>query len=133
MLLVATYVAESPIAGMGLFAGVDLALGQVIWDFHPGVDCRLSEAEVAAFPEPYQARLRHYLYREESGLLVFCGDNIRFMNHADDPTCGEYADGRTFMRRAVRAGEELTIDYHAMDADTREQGFQHHAPGENRW
>ncbi|MCB9549484.1 MAG: SET domain-containing protein [Myxococcales bacterium] len=133
MLLVPTVVAPSPIAGMGLFLAADLPAGTVIWEFHPGVDCRFTADEVSAFPEPFQARLRHYLYQEEDGLYVLCGDNTRFMNHADDPTCAEFPDGRTFLRRDVQAGEELTIDYHALDAETRAHGMQHDAPGANTW
>jgi hypothetical protein len=122
MLRVPTYVAPSPIAGVGLFAAKRLPAGCVIWEFTEGVDWRITPEEFHLFPEPYRSRLRHYLYEEDTGTLVLCGDNAKFMNHHPDPNCDDTPDQYTVTKRAIRAGEELTCDYRAFDAESRLNG-----------
>jgi len=123
MLRVPTYVAPSPIAGVGLFAATDLQAGLVIWEYEEGVDWRIPPAELARFPEPFQSRMRHYLYLDESGLYVLCGDNAKYMNHSDDPNCDDSGGTHTVVRKSVRAGEELTCDYRLFDVETRKWGL----------
>lgn len=122
MLCVPTYVAPSAIAGVGLHAATDLPAGTVIWAYTEGVDWRLSAQELAGFPEPYRTRLRHYVYQEDDGTFVLCGDNAKFMNHSDTPNCDDPEGAHTVTNRYVRAGEELTCDYRAFDLETRRQG-----------
>ncbi len=122
MLRVPTIVKPSPIAGMGLFAGTDIEEGTVVWEYREGVDCRLEPEQVQAMPEPYQSRLRHYLYLDESGVYVLCGDNAKFMNHQDEPNCEDPEGEHTITRRFIRAGEELTCDYRSFDMESRELG-----------
>lgn len=119
MLRVPTFVAPSPIAGVGLFAATDLPAGTIIWEFTEGVDWRISPEEFALFPEPYRSRLRHYVYEEEDGAFVLCGDNGKFMNHAESPNCDDPEGAYTVTNRHVRAGEELTCDYRAFDRESR--------------
>ncbi|HSG08719.1 MAG TPA: SET domain-containing protein [Longimicrobiales bacterium] len=123
MLRVPTFVATSPIAGVGLFAATDLPAGTVIWDFTEGVDWRIAPAEFELFPEPYRSRLRHYVYEEDSGTFVLCGDNAKFMNHSDVPNCDDPEGEHTITNRYVRAGEELTCDYRSFDRESRLAGM----------
>jgi len=131
MLRVPTYVAPSPIAGVGLFAAGELPAGSVIWEFTEGVDWRITSSELLLFPEPFQERLRHYLYLEDSGLYVLCGDNAKYMNHSDDPNCDDTGSVRTITRRRVFAGEELTCDYRLFDCESR-TGLRFASPPESR-
>jgi SET domain-containing protein len=123
MLRVPTYVAPSPIAGVGLFAATDLPANAVIWEYAEGVDWRIAPAELMLFPEPFQSRLRHYLYQEESGAYVLCGDNAKYMNHSDVPNCDDTGGEQTVTMRAIRAGEELTCDYRLFDLEARTFGL----------
>lgn len=122
MLRVPTFVAPSPIAGVGLFAATDLPAGTVIWEYTEGVDWRIAPAEFGLFPEPYRARLRHYVYEEDDGTFVLCGDNAKFMNHSDVPNCDDPEGAYTVTNRHVRAGEELTCDYRSFDRESRVNG-----------
>lgn len=122
MLCVPTYVAPSDIAGVGLFAATDLPARHVIWRFTEGVDWRIPPEDLKRFPEPYRSRLKHYLYLEDSGLYVLCGDNAKYMNHADEPNCDDSGKVATITLRAIRAGEELTCDYRLFDLESRENG-----------
>jgi uncharacterized protein len=123
MLRVPTYVAPSPIAGMGVFAAKDIEAGTVVWSFEEGVDWRIHPEEFEAFPEPYRTRFRHYVYLEDTGFYVLCGDNTRFMNHSDMPNCEEPPGAFTIASRLIKAGEELTCDYRIFDRESREMGL----------
>ena len=123
MLRVPTFVAPSSIAGVGLYAATDLPAGTVIWEYTEGVDWRISHEELALFPEPYRSRLRHYVYEEDDGTFVLCGDNAKFMNHCDDPNCDDPEGAYTVTNRHVRAGEELTCDYRSFDVESRTRGM----------
>lgn len=134
MLRIPTYVAPSGIAGMGLFTGVDLEPGTIIWEYTEGIDWQISPEELEDFPEPYRSHLFHHAYLDESGSYVLCGDNARFMNHADDPNCDDSGEVHTVVRRPVRAGEELTCDYRLFDVEARREGlfFELEAQGRSR-
>jgi hypothetical protein len=124
MLCVPTYVAPSRIAGVGLFAAKALPAGSRIWEYTEGVDWRIPPDELEHFPEPYLSRLRHYLYQEESGVYVLCGDNAKFMNHHPDPNCSDADPEFTITIRPVRAGEELTCDYREFDLVSKRNGLE---------
>lgn len=123
MLRVPTYVAPSSIAGMGLFAATRLPKGTVIWEYTDGVDWRIGPTELSLFPEPYQTKLRHYTYQEDSGIYVLCGDNAKYMNHSEQPNCDDPEGEYTVTNRAIRAGEELTCDYRTFDLEARSVGL----------
>ena len=123
MLRVPTFVAPSPISGVGLFTVTDLPSGMIIWEYDDSVDWRMTHAELDAFPEPYRTRLLHYVYEDQPGVFVLCGDNAKFMNHADDPNCEDPEGAFTLARRDIRAGEELTCDYRTFDLGSRLKGL----------
>jgi len=118
MLLIPTYIARSPIHGIGVFAADDIPAGSRIWAFDAEVDWRLTADEMRSFPEPYQTRLRSWSYLDDEGLYVLCGDNARFMNHADSPNCLDIEGPYTITARDIAAGEELTCDYRTFDRET---------------
>lgn len=125
MYLVPTFLAESSIHGIGVFAGVPIPAGTRIWEFHDGVDWKLTPEELASFPEPYQSRFRMYCYLGSDGLYVFCGDNAKYMNHSDAPNCDDPEGLYTVTNRTIEAGEELTCDYRAFDVEAVVKGLDY--------
>jgi uncharacterized protein len=119
-LSVATYLRNSRIHGVGVFAADFIPAGTVIWDFTPGVDWRLAPRELEAFPEPFQTHLRRYAYLDESGDYILCGDNARFMNHSPLPNCDDRGSVTT-ASRDIQPGEELTCDYRTFDLEFSEE------------
>lgn len=118
MLKMPTYLAASPIHGIGVYVAHPVAAGTVLWEFDPPVDWEIPPEEMASIPEPYQTRLRHFSYLDVSGVYVLCGDHARFMNHAADPNCDD--TGRsTVAARDIESGEELTCDYRSFDMESR--------------
>lgn len=129
MLRVSTYLAPSRIAGVGLFSSDHLPAGTRIWEYTEGVDWKMTAEELSRFPEPFQSRMRHYVYLGDSGLYVLCGDNARFMNHSTAPNCSDADPQFTITLRAIEAGEELTCDYREFDVESRLQGLSFQAVG----
>lgn len=117
MFRIATYLAPSGIHGIGVFTAERVPAGTMIWEFTDGVDWRIEGEALARFPEPYQTMLRHYCYREPDDTYVLCGDNAKFMNHADEPNCDDPDGPRTVANRDIEPGEELTCDYRTFDVD----------------
>jgi uncharacterized protein len=123
MLMVKTRVGPSEIAGLGLFAAQDIPKGAVTWQFMPGYDLLLTQAEIEALPEPARSNLLDHTYHDAgTGLYVLCADNARFMNHAEEPnTAGVHVkgaiEGYDVATRDIKRGEEVTCDYRVFDAD----------------
>lgn len=78
-LLIPHFTAPSAVHGTGLFSGVALQAGALIWCFQPGLDrrCRLS-----GFQESDRLAALHYGYINPASpdWLVICGDKARFWN-----------------------------------------------------
>lgn len=127
MFLIPTYLAESPIHGIGVFTPKPLPAGTLIWEFHPGVDWRLTPEELERFPEPYQSQFRSYCYLTPEGIYIFCGDTAKFMNHSDTPNCDDPEGRFTITNRDIAAGEELTSDYRTFDMESAEKGIHLYA------
>ena len=121
MFLIPTQLKPSSIHGTGVYAVEPIAAGTAIWEFTEGVDWRIEADDLAAFPEPYQSRLRVWAYLDFDGRYVLCGDTAKFMNHSDDPNCEE-PEGQTVAVRDIAAGEELTCDYRTFDVESMERG-----------
>ena len=118
MFLVPTHVGPSAIHGLGAFASAPIPAGTAIWRFEPAVDWRIPPGDLERFPEPYQSWFRTYCYLAEDGLFVYCGDNAKYMNHATEPNCDDSGMMGTVTLRDIAAGEELTCDYRAFDAES---------------
>ncbi len=121
MLRVKTRLGPSQIEGIGLFADEDIAAGTETWRFDPGFDQVFPPEALDDLPHTSRAQLLNYTYaHEQTGELVFCIDNARFMNHADEPNtkgvhdAGEIA-GFDIATRDIRKGEEITCDYRLFD------------------
>ena len=115
MLLVKTYLAESSIAGIGLFAGEPITRGTKIWELREGFDVVFEASLPDTLPEVACSFLLDHAYEHHSdpSKMILDGDNCRFLNHADDPNldfsnrhaCCGYAN------RDIAEGEELTCNY----------------------
>jgi uncharacterized protein len=119
MLLVPTYLAPSPIHGIGLFAAAPIAAGTPVWRLDERFDVAVDEPSVASLDTVAQLQVQRYAYSDpERRVRILCADDARFFNHADDANCRDDPSSTGEVTVAVRdiaEGEELTWDY-------REQG-----------
>lgn len=120
MLCVPVQVRPSPIHGLGVFATEPIPQGTEVWRFTPGFDLDLDPRVLEEQPPHARARLLHYGYLDPwLNRFILCCDDARFINHSDTPTlCGDRVTDRygvDFAARDVGAGEELTLDYQAVE------------------
>ena len=124
MLIVETYLGQSPIHGLGVFAKYDLPKGTVLSRFMPPMDSQFHHQLMLSLTPVEQSYLKMYAYRSIfTKLWVLNGDNDRYMNHSTDPNTTMDPDGgsENIALRDVEAGEELTCDYSSFDMEWREK------------
>ena len=118
MLLVKTRIGPSTIHGIGLFAAEFIPKGTMTWRFDRSVDGIYTKSEVDRLAEPKYTEIlgMHFAYlSKQTGRYVDCGDDARFMNHADEPNTIEVVkeeeERPNVAARDIQKGEEITIDY----------------------
>lgn len=116
MLTIKTYIKESLVDGIGLFATYQISKGDLVWQYHPDVDLTFSEERWAQMqkslsPWSYDS-LRNYSYKE-NGQYIVCLDQAQFMNHSDlNFNVGNSKDlKKMYALRDIEAGEELLCNY----------------------
>jgi SET domain-containing protein len=129
MMTVRTYISQSSIAGIGIYAAEFIPKGTVIWMRGP-LDITVSDEAMAALPLPAREQLSHHVYVDAAtGERVLCGDNARFMNHSEEPNTGQVSPDIEVALRDIEAGEEITCDYRSFDLDCRAKGLDFHPNG----
>ena len=122
MMLIRTRVAPSPIHGMGLFTVEPVPRGTPVWRFEPGFDRAFSPEQFAALPPLAREHTRWFSFVDGAdGQRVLSGDHACFMNHSSSPNTGVPPHSTepitTVALRDLAAGEEITCDYFAFDAE----------------
>ena len=117
MMLVPTYVAPSPIEGVGVFAAEAIAAGTLIWELDPALDRLIRKDEITSLPPLFQSFVERYgyPYPHDPQVLIVELDNGRFMNHADRPNTIFSDPDAGYTLRAIGQGEELTCNYAEFD------------------
>lgn len=117
MLLVPTYVAPSPIEGVGLFAADDVPAGTRIWRFDPLFDRVMTPSAIAALDPVQQDYVERYgySYQADRSLTVLESDNGRFMNHSDMPNTDFKSADAGYALVDIPAGSELLCNYGEFD------------------
>lgn len=116
----------SPVAGIGVFALVDIKKGQRnIFSNDKSEWISLSREEVAQLPEHSRALIENFcLFDDENYFVPEYGfkmmDLVVYLNHSDKPNVVSIDEGNDFEAlRDISAGEELFIDYGEI-VDSRE-------------
>lgn len=117
MLLINTYVSQSSIDGIGVFAAEPLRRGQLIWALHPKFDVFIEEHDIEGLPPHMRDYIARYGYPhlELPGVIILDSDNGRFMNHSLTPNTDFRVFEKGYALADVAAGEELTCNYHEID------------------
>ena len=111
MLLVDAHVGVSEIHGLGLISGQIISAGTTIWQFQPGFDVAVTEAEYGNLPPNARRAIDYYSYHcKIAGMHVLSSDDDRFTNHSADPN-SIFVDGVTIAVRDIQPGEEVTMNY----------------------
>lgn len=118
MLLVPTYLAQSPLHGLGVFAAAPIPKGAVMWRFVPGFDLVIPLETAKSYPPVAWDYLMRYAYvsRHVPGGYVLDGDHSRFLNHSKQPNTDNSTEA-TIARRDIAKDEEITVDYDEVCVD----------------
>jgi len=113
MLLIRTYVAQSAIEGVGVFAAEPVRKGASIWRLDLDFDRLIPMEKYEAAPPHLRELLDRYAYPspDKPGFMVYEVDNGRFMNHSERPNTDFSQYGGATATRDIAAGEEITCDY----------------------
>jgi len=123
MLRVRTYLASSPIEGIGLFAAEPIPRGTLVWKLDERFDRSYDLRDIAADDGLLRDMLARYGYRtSEAPIVVLCGDDARFMNHSPTANTDEIGE-MTIATVDIAAGEEITCDYAKFDCGFAERDF----------
>ena len=122
MMLVRTYLSNSAIEGVGIFAAEPIRAGDVIWRLEPNFDVLLTGQEIENWPTHMDDFLDRYCYlhRDIPNTWVLELDNGRFMNHSElspNTNFEEFYVGHA--TRDIAPGEEITCNYFDFDINFR--------------
>lgn len=103
--------------GYGVFASKAIPRGTITWALDP-FDQVLSELAVRGLDRQHAELLTRYTWLNSRGERILCWDFARFMNH-DCQANTLWAGGFDFELavRDIRAGEQLTCDYGALNLE----------------
>ena len=123
MLRVRTYLAASPIEGIGLFAAEPIPRGALVWKLDDRFDRSYDLRDIPAEDRLLHDMLARYGYRTSAApVVVLCGDDARFMNHSPTANTDEIGE-MTIATADIAAGEEITCDYAKFDYGFAERDF----------
>ncbi|MGO9546250.1 MAG: SET domain-containing protein [Rhodomicrobium sp.] len=121
MMLVRTYLSNSTIEGVGIYAAEPIKAGDVIWRLEPKFDVLVTDQEIEAWPAHMDGFIDRYCYqhRDLPKTWVLELDNGRFMNHSNTPNSNfeEFYVG--YATRDILPGEEITCSYFDFDINFR--------------
>jgi len=114
MLLVNAKAGPSRIHRTGLIAQEFIPKGTSVWEFMPGFDIALKEADLERLSPAAREQAMYWSYfHVATRTFVMSSDDDRFTNHSDDPNTRVVGDC-TVAVRDIRAGEEITNDYNEL-------------------
>ena len=123
MMMVPTYVAQSRIEGVGVFAAKRIAKGELIWVLDERFDLLLPDSELTSMPILQRQFFERYSYPHmtKSGLLVLEFDHGKFMNHSKEPNTDFRNPETAWAIREIAKGEEITCDYSEFDPGFKDE------------
>lgn len=96
--------------GYGVVATEFIPAGTITWVLDK-LDREFSAQDFENLDPIYQQILDTYTFRNNSGQLVLCWDNGRFVNHSFNSNCLTTAYDFEIAIRDIHPGEQLTDDY----------------------
>jgi SET domain-containing protein len=116
MLLIETYLAESPGKGLGLYSKNFIPKDTIIWKFVEGFDIRVHKDQYHLLSDLQKKHIDTYFWREGDYLYSSC-DNSNFQNHSSNPNSVCCEHDKMIAARDINPGEEILADYKSFDDD----------------
>jgi len=116
MLLVETYLSESPGMGLGLFSAQLIKKDSVIWEFVDGIDIKIHISKYDTLKDLQKKFVDTYFWREGDYLYSSCDHSI-FQNHSKYPNSICHGNDKMIAARDILPNEEITVSYGDFDDD----------------
>lgn len=116
MLLIETYVAESPGMGLGLFSKNLVPKGTIIWRFVEGFDIKVNKEKYKSLSEVQKKFVDEYFWKEGDYLYSSC-DHSNFQNHSNHPNSVAKGEDEMVAARDIQPNEEILVSYDTFDDD----------------
>jgi SET domain-containing protein len=113
MLLVRTYLDQSSIHGLGVFADEFIRKGTKVWRFVDGFDRAYSPKEFARLPKAAKTYIQVHGYRVDGDILLTV-DHDHHMNHSERANT-HWSNGHIVASRDIPKGAEITNNYRLFD------------------
>jgi SET domain-containing protein len=107
MLLIETYIAESPGKGMGLFSKKFIPKGTVIWQFVEGFDIKVHQDKYKTLTDVQKKFIDTYFWKEGEYLYSSC-DNSNSIG---------FGENKMIAARDIFPDEEILVNYERFDDD----------------
>jgi len=115
MLLVRAKAGPSKIHGKGLIAQEFIPKGTAIWEFKPGFDVALPEADLEKLSPAAKDQVLYYAFLDPvTRTFILSSDDDRFTNHADQPNTWSQ-NHLTVAIEDIPCGEEITANYEELN------------------
>lgn len=115
MLKIKSYLAQSKVHGIGLFAGEDVKEGSVVWEFNPFIDQVFSARKFRDICQTVNHFGLQHLYAssyKRNNKYFYITDNARFINHSDSGYNIMFVNDFTEVAcRHIQRGEEILENY----------------------
>lgn len=106
MLKIKTKLDNSPIHGIGLFTLEKIKKGDIIGELCQ-FDVKIKKEDVL----PKYINMFEFYFGVMDDYYQTYFDNMRFMNHSNNPNCIDLKNGLCVAVKDIEIGEELTCDY----------------------
>lgn len=116
MLLVETYIDNSPGKGKGLFSKNFILKGTTIWEFVEGFDIKVHKDKYELLSQVQKDYIDMYFWKQDDYLYSSC-DYSNFQNHSYTPNSIDNGKGGMMAVRDIQPGEEITVNYFEFDDD----------------
>jgi hypothetical protein len=118
MMLVRSYVAQSPIEGLGVYADQFIPAGTLIWKLNHNFIATFARGGLGDLPPHIREFVEKYSFPdfENEELLYVEIDNGKFMNHSEKPNTDFKAFSEGYAICDIAEGEEITCNYYEFDS-----------------
>lgn len=122
MNLVRTFIKQSDIEGIGLFAAEFIPAGKKMWEIS-GFDILVTDEDFKSLglEEEQLKYVKRYIYFN-NGYWIYCGDDAKFTNHSTDPNT-TISFSEQLALKDIYPGDEITCNYYELDKDFTEEEF----------
>ena len=114
MLTVKTYLAPSPVHGIGLYAAEAIPAESIVWQYNAHIDVIYPEDTFLSIClNIHPNTLQHFLNcsYKRSGRYFYLTDNARFINHSDKANIAFVDDYTEIALQEIKPEEEILENY----------------------